>query len=177
MTRLSRIAGGAAVALALAGAAVAAPASGAGTTRTVVADFSGPYGFTVDSAEFGDYAFDLVVQGEEQVRVTTVTSTDGTLLRTVIHSSFSETDTNSISKASLPLAGTMNDVKDHEAGTRTVRGDIARGTQPGQGTYFKESGQIVFDGGVGSVVFAAGRHDAVALGGINASLCAALAET
>ena len=176
MTRSSRIAGGAAVALALAGATVAAPASGAGTTRTVVADFSEPYGFAVACAQFGDYAFDLTVQGEQQVRITTVTSAGGTLLRTVTHSSFSETDTNSISGASLPLAGTMNDIVDHEGGTRTVRGDIARGTQPGQGTYFKESGQIVFDGGVGSVVFAAGRHDAIAFGGINASLCAALAE-
>ena len=176
MTRLSRIAGGAAVALALAGAAVAAPASAAGTTRTVVADFSAPYDFTVDCAQSGDYAFDIAVQGEQQTRITTVTAADGTLLRTVIHSSFEETDTNSISGASLPLAGTSNEVVDHEAGTRTVRGDIARGTQPGAGTYFKESGQIVFAGGPGNVTFAAGRHDAIAFGGINGALCAALAD-
>ena len=101
MTRLSKIAGGAAVALALAGAGVAAPASG---------------------------------------------------------------------------AGTANEVIDHQAGTRTVRGDIARGTQPGRGTFFKESGQIVFAGGPGNVAFAAGRHDAIAFGGINGALCAALAD-
>lgn len=175
MTRLSKVAGGAALTLALAGAAVAAPAQGAGSTRTVVADFSEPYGFTVDCAAFGDYAFDIEVRGEQRVRVTTVTAADGTLRETVIHSSFQETDTNSISGASLPLAGTMNEVLDELAGTRTVRGDIARGTQPGTGTYFKESGQIVFSGGVGNVAFAAGRHDAIALGGINPSLCAALA--
>jgi VCBS repeat-containing protein len=139
-------------------------------------DRSAPYAFTVDCSQLGDYAFDLLVEGEQQVTITTVTGADGTLSQTVIRSSFSETDTNSVSQASLPLSGSLVDVTDHLAGTRTVRGSIARGTQPGAGTYFQEAGQIVFDGGVGNVLFAAGRHDAVAFGGINASLCAALAD-
>lgn len=175
MHRISIMAS-AAAAVAIASCLLAAPAHAAGVTRDVVASFSEPYAFTVDCSQLGDYAFDLLVEGEQQVTITTVTGADGTLSQTVIRSSFSETDTNSVSQASLPLSGSLVDVTDHLAGTRTVRGSIARGTQPGAGTYFQEAGQIVFDGGVGNVLFAAGRHDAVAFGGINASLCAALAD-
>ncbi|HWC25480.1 MAG TPA: hypothetical protein VG474_02750 [Solirubrobacteraceae bacterium] len=173
MTRMATITSGAAVALAA--CLLAAPAHAAGTTRTVVADFTEPYAFTVDCAQFGAYAFELVVAGEQRVRITTVTGADGTLRQTVTHASFAETATNSVSLASLPLAGTTNEVIDHAAGTRTVRGSIARGTQPGGGTYFNEAGRIVFAGTARDVVFAAGRHDAVAFGGINPALCAALA--
>ena len=174
MSAQRRAARGAAAAALIAGV-LAAPAYAAGPTRTVVADFSEPYAFTVDCSQFGDHGFDDVVEGEQRVRITTVTAADGTLRETVIHSSFTETDTNSVTGTSLPLAGTAHELIDHIAGTRTVRGSIARGTQPGAGTYFQESGQIVFASGVGNVVFAAGRHDAVAFGGINPSLCAALA--
>jgi hypothetical protein len=177
MMRLSKMAAHGAVAAALVAGALAAPAHAAGATRAVVADFAEPYAFTVDCSQFGAYAFDIAVEGEQRVKVTTVTDADGTLRQTVIHSSFAETDTNSVTSASLPLAGTMHEVIDHIAGTRTVRGNIARGTQPGAGTYFEESGQIVFAGGVGDVLFAAGRHDAIEFGGVNPALCAALAAT
>jgi hypothetical protein len=153
-----------------------ASAHAAGTTRTVVANFTEPYGFTVECSQLGPYAFEGIVSGEQRVRITAVTRRDGSLAQTAIHSSFTETDTNSVSQASLALAGTQNEIIDHDAGTRTVRGNIARGTQPGDGTFFNEAGVVVFDGGVGNVAFAAGRHDAVAFGGINAAVCAALAQ-
>ena len=160
MARISSRAAGAAAAV-IATAPLAAPAQGAGISRTVVADFTESYTFTVDCSQFGDYAFENIVEGEQDVRITIVTAADGTLLQTVTRSSFTETHTNSVSQASLPLAGTAQDVIDHEAGTRTVRGSIARGTQPGTGTYFQEAGQIVFGGAVGNPLFAPGRHDAV----------------
>ena len=172
--RTSKIAARGAAAAARVAAVLAAPAHGAGKTRTVVAEFEEPYSFTVDCSNLGPYAFENLVEGEQRVRMTNVTDADGTLLQTVIHSRFTETNTNSATRTSLPLAGAAYEVIDHVA-TRTVRGSIARGTQPGTGTYFQEAGQIVFQGGAGNVVFAAGRHDAIALGGINASLCAALA--
>jgi hypothetical protein len=162
-------------AVALITAVPAAPAAAADTSRTVVADFTESYAFVADCSDFGDYAFSVAAVGEQHVRLMTVTDAEGTLLQTVVHSSFSETDTNSVTLASLPLAGTMHELIDHVSGTRTVRGNIARGTQPGEGTYFQESGRIVFFGRAGTVLSAAGRHDAVALGGIDASMCAALA--
>ena len=179
MTAMTRTGAGRAMVAAVAALAAClpiAPAHAAGTTRTIVANFTVPYGFTVDCSQLGPYAFEAMVSGEQRVRITEVTGADGALEQTVIHSSFTETDTNSVSQASLPLAGTQNEVIDHDAGTRTVRGNIARGTQPGEGTYFNEAGVVVFDGGVGNVVSAAGRHDAVAFGGINAAVCAALAD-
>lgn len=156
--------------------ALAGPADAAGTKRVVVDRAVAAYEFRVNCADFGPYDFDNIVQGRQRQQVTEVLADDGTLLRTVIHTTFTETDTNSASGASLGLKGAYNETLDYAANTRTLNGKVALGTQPGGGTYIQETGRITMALDTYEPLFVAGPHDAFFAGGIDVPVCAALAE-
>ena len=156
--------------------AASASAAAAGTERVVVAQFAGePYEFTIDCSPYGAYDFDIAVSGRQHGRITDVYDRDGTLLRTVFQIGFSETDTNTLTQASLPLRGSAHDVLDYATNTRTLSGNVAIGTRPGTGTYFQETGRISLDLATREALFVAGRHDAFLAGGLDRALCAAQA--
>ncbi len=168
-----------AVTLAAVGATLAftGAAAAAGTKRVVVERSVQPYEFSVDCGDFGPYGFDNVVEGRQRAQVTDVFADDGTLLRTVIHLTFSETDTNSESGASLILKGAVNEVLDYAANTRTLRGKVALGTRPGGGgPYIQEVGRITMTLDTREALFVAGPHDAFFAGGVDVPVCAALAQ-
>ena len=157
--------------------AFAGSAGAAGKQRVVVDRYSEPYEFAIDCSDFGPYGFDNVVSGHERKQVTEVRAADGTLLQTVFHTSFSETDTNSDSGASLGLKGAIHEVLDYGANTRTISGKVALGTRPGGGgTYIQEVGRIVMALDTFEPLFVAGPHEAFAAGGIDFPVCAALAD-
>ncbi|HEV2060613.1 MAG TPA: hypothetical protein VGR11_14755 [Solirubrobacteraceae bacterium] len=157
--------------------ALGGSAGAAGKHRVVVDRVNEPYEFTIDCSDFGPYSFDNIVSGHERTRVTEVRTADGTLLQTVVHTSFSETDTNSESGASLGLKGAYHEVLDYRANTRTISGKVALGTQPGGGgTYIQEVGRIVMALDTYEPLFVAGPHDAFFAGGIDVPVCAALAD-
>ena len=155
--------------------ALGGSAGAAGKQRVVVDRYSEPYEFAIDCSEFGPHDFDNLVSGHERKQVTEVLAADGTLLQTVFHTSFSETDTNSASGASLRLKGAYHEVLDYAANTRTLSGKVALGTQPGGGTYIQETGRITMTLDTYEPLFVAGPHDAFAAGGIDFPVCDALA--
>ncbi|HVF79590.1 MAG TPA: hypothetical protein VNA28_14940 [Solirubrobacteraceae bacterium] len=155
--------------------ALGGSAGAAGKKRVVVDRYSAPYEFAIDCSQFGPYSFDNVVSGHERKQVTEVLATDGTLLQTVFHTSFTETDTNSLSGASLGLKGTIHEVLDDAASTRTISGKVALGTQPGGGTYIQEVGRITMASDTYEPLFVAGPHEAFFAGGFDFPVCEALA--
>lgn len=166
----------AAVAAAVGGTlALAGPADAAGTKRVVVERSVQQYEFAIPCGDFGPYGFANLVEGEQRAQVTDVFASDGTLLRTEIHLTFGETDTNSLTGASLPLKAAVREVLDWEANTRTMTGNVALGTQAG-GPYIHEVGRIVMTIDTHEVSFLAGPHDAFFAGGIDPRVCGALAE-
>lgn len=156
--------------------ALTGSAAAAGKQRVVVDRYSEPYEFAIHCLEFGPYDFDNLVSGHERTRVTEVIAADGTLLQTVIHTTFSETDTNSDSGASLGLKASYHEVLDYAANTRTLSGKVALGTQPGGGTYIQEVGRITMALDTYEPLFVAGPHEAFFAGGIDVPVCAALAD-
>jgi hypothetical protein len=166
----------AAVAAAVGGTlALAGPADAAQTKRVVVDRGVDQYEFAIDCADFGPFGFENIVTGQQRVQVTEVLAADGTLLRTEIHLTFNETDTNSLTGASLPLKAAVREVLDWEANTRTMTGNVALGTRAG-GPYIQEVGRIVMTIDTHEVSFLAGPHDAFFAGGIDPRVCGALAE-
>lgn len=151
-------------------------AGAAGKQRVVVDQFSEPYAFAVDCSSFGPHGFDNLVSGHQSARITEVLAADGTLLQTVVNTTFSETDTNSASGATLGLKGSYHEVLDYTANTRTLSGKVALGTRPGGGTYIQEVGRITMALDTFEPLFVAGPHDAFFAGGIDVPVCAALAE-
>lgn len=156
--------------------ALAGSADAAGTKRVVVERSVQAYDFKVDCGEFGPYGFDNIVKGTQRAQVTDVVAGDGTVLQTVIHLTFIETDTNSVTGTSLGLKAAVREVLDYSANTRTMTGKVALGTRPGGGTYIQETGRIVMTLDTYEASFVAGPHDAFFAGGIDPAVCAALAE-
>lgn len=154
-----------------------APAEAAGKTRTVVEQFSDTYELTIDCEPFGPYDFDVLVSGREYVTVTEVAAADGTVLQTVVHARFVETNTNSRSGVSLPLKRSAREVWDWGAGVRTITGAVLVGTQHGNGTWVQDTGRITLTIDTDEPVFVAGPHEVFFGGGIDAIGCAALAGT
>jgi hypothetical protein len=153
---------------------VAAPAGAARTERVVVDRFSDTYDLAIDCGEFGPYAFDNLVSGRERVRVTEV-SADGELLQTIFSMTIHETDTNSVTGKVLPLHGTVHEVWDHVANTRTMDGAVWMGNAPGEGAVVHESGRIVMTLDTHEAFFVAGPHPAFFKGGIDPAVCGYLA--
>lgn len=156
--------------------ALAGSADAAGTKRVVVERSVQSYDFRVDCSRFGPHAFDNVVQGTQRAQVTDIVASDGTVLQTVIHLTFIETDTNSVTGTSLGLKAAVREVLDYSTNTRTMTGNVALGTRPGGGTYIQETGRIIMTLDTYEVSFVAGPHDAFFAGGIDPTVCSALAK-
>jgi hypothetical protein len=153
---------------------VAAPAGAARMERVVVDRFSDTYELAIDCGEFGPYAFENLVSGRERVRVTEV-SADGELLQTIFSITLHETDTNSVTGKVLPLHGTIHEVWDHVANTRTMDGAVWMGNAPGEGAVVQETGRIVMTLDTHEAFFVAGPHPAFFKGGIDPAVCGYLA--
>jgi hypothetical protein len=158
-------AGALAAGLALASSAHATPPTHEGP-------FTIPYEFTPDCSPFG-FNFQNEVVGQEEVSVDTFYDSQGTTKRVVVHDSFVETDTNSVTGKTLPFSGNRVETFDLVAGTRTVVGRSAVMTDPGHGIVIHDTGRVVFDAPF-HVSFEAGPHD-VLNGDVDQLACSALA--
>jgi hypothetical protein len=153
-----------------AGLALASPAHA--TPPTHEGPFTIPYEFTPDCSPFG-FAFQNQVVGQEVVSVDTFYDSRGTPTRVVVHDSFVETDTNSVTGKTLPFSGNRVETFDLIAGTRTVVGRSNVMTDPGHGIVIHDTGRVVFSAPF-HVSFEAGPHD-VLNGDIDQLACSALA--
>lgn len=145
---------------------IATGSAAAGTpTREVLGVF--PYEFSVDCGPYGfDFAID--VQGQESVWVETFYDANGEPVRIVVHSSFRETDINSVTGKMLPFGGLIVRTFDLVAGTRTDVGKMFLMTDPGSGIVIQDVGRVVFDAPF-HVSFEAGHHE-VLHGGVGSHL-------
>ncbi len=157
-----------------AGLVAAAGAGAAPPTREDLGVF--PYEFSVDCSPYG-FAFANNVLGQESLWVETFYDTDGNPVKIVVHDSFTETDTNSVTGKTLPFGGQIVETFDLVSGTRTVVGKEFLMTEPGKGVIIHDVGRVVFDAPF-HVSFEAGRHN-VLHGGTGSHLdqlaCSALA--
>jgi hypothetical protein len=155
-----------AVALAISGPASATPTP----TRQDLGSI--PYTATADCNPYG-LNFQNQVRGVESLFIETFYDSQGTPTTLVVHDSFQEADTNSVTGKTLSFAGTEVDTYDLKAGTRTVDGREFLMTDPGVGIVIHDTGRVVFSA-PDVVSFAAGQHQ-VLYGDINALACRALA--
>lgn len=153
-----------------------ASAQAAPKERVVVDRFTESYESTVDCGDFGPYEFKNQFAGVQKVTVTDVFARDGELLQTVLHFNVRETQTNSVSGATLSLKGAVHEVWDYASNTRTLNGKVWLGTQPGGGTYVQDTGRITMTLDTNEPIFVAGPHEAFFGGGLDVPVCAALAE-
>jgi hypothetical protein len=153
-----------------------ASAEAAGKQRIVVERFSNTYELAVDCEPFGPYAFDVLVSGREHVTVTDVVADDGTVLQTVVHMRFIESNTNSESGVMVPLRRSAHEVWNWGEGTRTITGAVLVGTQRGGGTWVQDTGLITLTIDTNEPVVVAGPHEAFFGDGLDAIGCAALAD-
>ena len=154
---------------------LSASAGAAQKQRVVVDRFTDTYADAVDCSEFGPYDFMNEFSGRQKVTVTDVLAGDGELLQTVIHIVLQETERNSETGGTLPLKGTVHEVWDYAANTRTLSGKVWLGTAPG-GTYVQETGLIKMTLDENEAFFVAGPHPAFFEGGAHGGIDAALAE-
>jgi hypothetical protein len=135
-----------------------------------------PYELSVDCTPYG-FDFRIDVEGQESVWVETFYDASGEPTRVVIHSSFRETDTNTVSGKTLPFRGRIIRTLDLATGTRADVGTMFLLTEPGRGIVIQDVGRVVFDAPF-HVSFEAGHHE-VLHGGVGSHLdelvCAALA--
>ena len=151
---------------------VAAPAGAARTERVVVDRFSDTYDLAIDCSEFGPFAFDNLVSGRERMRVIEVSDAGtGELLQTIFHMAIKEEDVNSVTGKVLPLHGSVHEVWDHVANTRTMDGAVWMGNAPGEGAVVQETGRIVMTLDTHEAFFVAGPHPAFFKGGIDPAVC------
>jgi hypothetical protein len=160
-----RIAITAVVVLAAVGAGPVGAANGKDRVRET---FGGPYASSV-----GCGAFDVLVEGTERVGVTDVFDGDGTLVRTDVHVSFDEVNTNSVTGEVMLLKGTVHVRFDWAANTRTLTGVVFMG-KTAEGKAFQDTGRIVITLDTSEALFVAGPHDVFFGGGIDAMGCKAL---
>jgi hypothetical protein len=153
-------------------AALALASSAHATPPTHEGPFTIPYEFTPDCSPFG-FNFQNEVVGQEEVTVDTFYDSQGTTVRVVVHDSFVDTDTNSVTGKTLPFSGNRVETFDLIAGTRTVVGRSAVMTDPGHGIVIHDTGRNVFDAPF-HVSFEAGPHD-VLHGDVDQLACSALA--
>jgi len=132
-----------------------------------------PYGFSVDCGPY-DFGFENVVKGRETLWTQTFFDPRGNPVRIVVHDSFAETDTNSVSGKALSVSGRTVTTYDLVAGTRTVVGKEFLMTGPGSGAVIHDVGRVGFDAPF-HVSVEAGRHD-VLHGDVDQLACRALAN-
>ena len=130
-----------------------------------------PYEFTVNCDPYG-FAFENQVVGEEEVTVDTFFNSQGEPRKVVVHDSFLETDTNSVTGKTMRFSGNRVETFDLVADTRTVVGRSFVVTDPGHGIVIQDTGRVVFDAPF-HVSFEAGPHD-VLHGDADQLACSAL---
>lgn len=116
-----------------------------------------PYVFSVNCSPYG-FDFEIDVQGEESVWVETFFDANGEPTRTVVHSTFRETDTNSVTGKTLEFGGLIVRTDNLVTGTRTDVGRMFLLTDPGRGILIQDVGRVVFDAPF-HVSFEAGHHE------------------
>jgi hypothetical protein len=158
-------------ALAAATLALASPAGARPPTREPAQTI--PYGASVDCSPYGLH-FENVVQGEETFFVETFYDAHGSPTKVVVHDSFRETDTNSVTGKTLAFAGNRTDTVDLVTGIRTVSGRSFLVTDPGRGLVIHDAGHVIFDSPF-HVSFASGPHHDPLFGDIDQLACTALA--
>lgn len=151
--------------------ALASPAGATPPTREPAQTI--PYGFSVDCNPYG-LLFENVVQGEETFFVETFSDAQGAATKVVVHDSFRETDTNSVTGKKLDFAGNRTDTFDLVTGTRTVSGMSFLVIDPGRGVVIQDAGHVIFDSPF-HVSFASGPHHDPLFGDIDQLACTALA--
>jgi hypothetical protein len=103
-----------------------------------------------------------------------VIARDGTLLQTILNIGINETDTNSVTGASLTLTGAVHNVFDYASNTRTVSGKVWAGHD--QALLFHDVGRIAFtDGDTREPLFLARPHEIFFASDVDPFVCAALA--
>lgn len=163
--------GCAVAALAAATLALASPAGATPPMREPAQTI--PYGFSVDCSPYGLY-FENVVQGEETFFVETFYDAQGSATKVVVHDSFREMDTNSVTGKTFALAANRTDAVDLVTGIRTVSGRSFLVTDPGRGVVIQDAGHVMFDSPF-HVSFASGPHHDPLFGDIDQLACTALA--
>ena len=163
--------GFAVAALAAAAVVLASPAGATPPTREPAHTI--PYGFSVDCSPYSLY-FENVVQGEETFFVETFYDAQGAATKVVVHDSFRETDTNSVTGKTLDFAANRTDTFDLVTGIRTVSGRSFLVTDPGRGVIIQNAGHVIFDS-LFHVSFASGPHHDPLFGDIDQLSCTALA--
>lgn len=159
---------------ALVATTLALPALGNAAPGERVRDqFGGPYSFSVPCEPYG-YAFDVLVEGSDRFVITDVFDESGTLIRTEIRASLTETNTNSVTGKSLTLKGHVHIVFDYADNTRTLTGVVYMG-RTSEGTSFQDTGRIVVTLDTSIATFVAGPHEVFFGGGIDKMACEALA--
>ncbi len=148
-----------------------APASAsASATREQVGSF--PYTINLDCNPYG-FHFSAEADGVETLFIETLTDGEGHATRVVVHDSFQETDSNSVTGKTLRFSGNTTSTYDLGTGTRTVTGRVYLMTDPGEGVVIHDSGRVVFsDPSV--ISFVAGPHQAL-YGDLDEMVCTVLA--
>jgi len=95
----------------------------------------------------------------------------GELVQTVFIQGFKETDTHSVTGATLPLHGSVRELWDYGTGTRTMSGAIYMGSEPGAGNWVHDSGRIIMTLEDRIASFVAGPKEVFFGGGLDAYAC------
>ena len=129
------------------------PYDGAADCGTFAVEFAGVQRFT---------AWDIYEGGE--------------LVQSVFIQGFKETDTHSVTGATLALRSQARELWDYAAGTRTVTGAVYMGNRPGEGTWVHDSGRITMTLEDRIASFIAGPKEVFFGGGLDAYACGVFAE-
>ena len=101
---------------------------------------------------------------------------DGELVQSVFIQGFKETDTHSVTGATLTLRGQARELWEYDEGTRTISGAVYVGNRPGAGTWVHDSGRITMTLEDRIASFIAGPKEVFFGGGIDAYACGVFAE-
>jgi hypothetical protein len=156
-------------------AATGVASASEGRDRVLIERFEEVAAFTVDCAAFGPYPFENLVVGFKRGMVTDVYDREGSLLQTEIQVYLDETDTNAVTGRSLSLTANARVVFDWIANVRTLTGVLWLG-KTSDGMAFQDTGRLVTKLDTREHVFIAGPHEVFLGDGIDAMVCAALAE-
>ena len=152
--------------------ALLAPASAgaAQRERVLVERVTFPYDGTADCG-----AFAVEFSGVQRFTAWDIYE-DGELVQSVFIQGFKETDTHSVTGATLALRGSARELWEYDKGTRTVSGAVYMGNRPGAGTWVHDSGRITMTLEDRIASFIAGPKEVFFGGGIDALACRIFAE-
>ena len=147
-----------------------ASADAAKRERVLVERDTFPYSGVADCG-----AFAIEYAGDQRFKAWDIFE-NGELVQTVFIQGFKETDTHSLTGATLALRGTAHEVWDYTTGLRTVNGAVYMGNRPGEGTWVHDSGRIIMTLEDRIASFVAGPKEVFFGGGLDAYACRTFAE-